>query len=105
MNHWILQIQNWKKADYFSELEKGFSKLLANNYQAYGLNYLDEIKQTEKCSKEQANNILYLYMKSIDYAQKSLEFEMDFDDKIKIIKYIKARYKDISDCIFLDNDI
>ena len=44
-------------------------------------------------------------MKSIDYAQKSLEFEMDFDDKIKIIKYIKARYKDISDCFFLDNDI
>ena len=71
--------------------------LLANSYQIYAFNYL---KQTNE-----VNSILYLYMKSIYYSQKSLEFEMDIEGKNKIIKYIQMRYKDIADCEILDNEI
>lgn len=71
--------------------------LLANSYQIYAFNYL---KRTNE-----ANSILYLYMKSIYYSQKSLEFEMDIEGKNKIIKYIQMRYKDIADCEILDNEI
>ena len=71
--------------------------LLANNYQTYALNYLHQT--------ENGNSILYFYMKSIRYAQKSLEFEGSIEDKMKIVEYIKARYKDLGDCEILDINI
>ncbi len=71
--------------------------LLANNYQTYALNYL-----------EQTNNeksILYFYMKSIEYTQKSLEFEVNEEMKIDQIKYLQSRYKDITECDIINKDI
>lgn len=70
---------------------------LANYYQRYALNCL---KQTDE-----ANIILYYYMKSIHYAEKCLEFDVDTEDKEMRIKYIQMRYKDIVDCNILDNKI
>lgn len=63
---------------------------LANNNQTYALNYL--VQTNDKKS------ILYFYMKSIEYTQKSLEFEMDNGTKYERIRYLRARYKDIAEC-------
>lgn len=71
--------------------------LLANHYQTYALNYDNQTND--------ANSILYFYMKSIEYAQKSLEFNMDIDNKNKRINYIKWRFKDINNCEALDINV
>ena len=52
---------------------------------------------------EHAKSALYFYMKSIEYAQISLEFEMSIEKKEQIIKYIRYRYKDIGDYKILDD--
>ena len=71
--------------------------LLANNMQTYALNYLHQTYNGE--------SILYFYMQSIKYAEKSLEFEMDSKMKFNRIEYIQSRYKDIADCETIDLDI
>lgn len=63
---------------------------LANNHQTYALNYSDQTSD--------GKSILYFYMKSIEYTQKSLEFEMDKETKYERIRYLRARYKDIAEC-------
>lgn len=70
---------------------------LANNNQTYALNYL--VQTNDKKS------ILYFYMKSIEYTQKSLVFQMDDETKYKRIRYICARYKDIAECRKIDETI
>lgn len=71
--------------------------LLANHYQTYALNYLNQTNDQR--------SILYFYMKAIYNAQKSLEFEMDIKNKKSRIEYIQFRYKDIAECELLDNDV
>ena len=71
--------------------------MLANSYQAYALNYLKQ--------SDDAKSILYLYMKSIENTQKSLDFNMSIESKIEKINYIKLRYKDIGDCEILDSEV
>ena len=73
------------------------SWLLANHNQTYALNYLYQTNNKR--------STLYFYMKSISCAQKSLEFEMNNRIKKERIEYIKFRYKDIAECIILDDKI
>lgn len=71
--------------------------LLANNYLMYALDYIRETENEEY--------ILFFCMKSIEYAQKSLEFDMDYSSKIIRIKFIQTRYKDIANCNAIHKDI
>lgn len=50
-------------------------------------------------------SILYFYMESIKYTQKSLEFDSDIEIKYERIKYLQSRYKDIAECESIDADI
>lgn len=118
-----------KSTEYYSNIEEGFSNengarlssdlldevisgrkelfdsypngtlswLLANHMQTYDLNY-----ENQTGAKE---SILYFYMKSIEYTQKSLEFEMDKETKYVRIRYLHSRYKDIAECVNIDKDI
>lgn len=61
--------------------------MLANNYQAYALEY--------RSQSESSNTTLYYYVESILWSEKALAFE--WADKEKIFTYIKGRYKDIAD--------
>lgn len=61
--------------------------MLANNYQAYALEY--------RSQRESSNTTLYYYVESILWSEKALAFE--WADKEKIFTYIKGRYKDIAD--------
>ena len=70
----------------------GLCNLLANDYQRYGLEY-------QKMENGNAEQILFAYMKSIEYTEKSLMFEGKTDSEYKdLLEYIVARYKDIADC-------
>lgn len=73
------------------------ARLLANHYQAYALNYLEQTND--------GKSILYFYLKSIQYTQKSLEFSMNNKTKLGRIRYLQARYKDIADCEYIDANI
>lgn len=70
---------------------------LANHMQTYALNYSDQTNDEK--------SILYFYMKSIQYTQKSLEFEMDDKCRYERIRYLQSRYKDIAECESIDKDI
>lgn len=70
--------------------------LLANHMQTYALNYLYQTNHSK--------SILYFYMESIYYTQKSLEFEMDNQNKFRRINYLQSRYKDIAECENIDTD-
>lgn len=71
--------------------------ILANHKQKYALSY-EEQTDNEK-------SILYFYMASIRDTQKSLEFAMDSKAKMKRIKYLQARYKDIAECSHINESI
>ena len=71
--------------------------LLANHMQTYALNYLYQTKNEK--------SVLYFYLKSIEYVQESLEFNMSPEIKHKQIQYLQARYKDIGDCVYIEEDI
>lgn len=50
-----------------------------------------------------SKSILYFYTQSMYYFYKSLEFDMDDEEKERLIKYISSRYKDIAECSNLNN--
>lgn len=50
-----------------------------------------------------SKSILYFYTQSMYYLDKSLKFDMDDEEKERLIKYISSRYKDIAECSNLNN--
>ena len=71
--------------------------LLANHMQTYALNYDNQTSAKR--------SILYFYMKSIEYTQMSLEFEIKREIKYNRIRYLHARYKDIAESEKIDEGI
>ena len=69
---------------------------LAKLYRIYALNY--------EYQSNDIKSILYLHMKSISYVQKSLDFEMNDEDRKERIDFIQLEYRNITDCKLLDNE-
>lgn len=89
----------WGKEDIMSLYPNGaLAWSLANHKQTYALNYQNQKNLDER-------SILYFYMSSIKETERSLAFEMDIKTKIKRIRYLQGRYKDIADCKVIDDAI
>lgn len=72
------------------------SFLIANNYQRCALEYQGR-------ADGNGNRILLYYMKSIYFAEQALSYENDsWTDRMDILTYIIARYRDIKDCKRID---